>query len=43
MEKTEIGTITPKEYIKSILKLPSQDFMIIEYESGERKVHKKKT
>ncbi len=32
------GIIKQKERIKEILKLPSQDFITVEYMSGERKV-----
>ena len=33
----QIGRLVPDEHIKHILKLPSQDFYTIEYESGEMK------
>jgi len=36
-----IKKLTPNEHIKQILKLPSQDFITIYYESGERKLYKK--
>ena len=37
MTKKESGILRPNEHIKRILKLPEQDFMTIEYESGERR------
>ncbi len=43
MSEKDQGTLTHKEHIKQILKLPSQDFITIEYMSGERKVLTKKS
>ena len=40
METSKV--IKPSQHIKEILKLPSQDFMIVEYESGERKAFTRK-
>lgn len=42
MKRLVAYRLKPSEHIKQILKLPSQDFIIIEYESGERKVLKRK-
>jgi hypothetical protein len=43
-EYKKIKRLTPDEHIRSILKLSSQEFKTIEYESGERvRIHKKKS
>jgi hypothetical protein len=38
----ESKKLSPKEHIKEIIKLPSQDFLTVEYESGERKFYERK-
>lgn len=38
-----VRQLIPDEHIRRIIKLPSQDFTTIEYESGERvRIHKKR-